>query len=112
FAMKLKQCLIVIGTFWPTIALAAGDTFVTGNRLLDECSRRSEFCTGYIAGLTDEMLLFDVIRKQRTACLPDKVLLGQIIDIAMNHLHAHPESRQYNAGSIITFALMKAFPCN
>ena len=43
--MKLKQCLIVIATFWPTIVLAAGDTFVTGNKLFDECNRHSEFCT-------------------------------------------------------------------
>ena len=110
--MKLKQCLIVISTFWPTIAVAASDTFVTGNHLLDECSKRSEFCTGYIAGLTDEMLVFDVVNKQRIACLPDKVLLGQLEDIAMNYLRAHPEGRHHNAGSIITFALMKAFPCN
>lgn len=109
--MKLKQWLIIIAASWPTVALSAGDTFVTGNHLLDECSRRSQFCTGYIAGLTDEMLVFDVLNKQRTACLPDTVLLGQLEDIATNYLRAHPEGRHHNAGSTITFALIKAFPC-
>jgi len=58
--MKLKQCLIVIGLLWPLAASAGGDSFFTGNRLFSDCNERSVSRTGYIAGLTDTLMMIDI----------------------------------------------------
>jgi hypothetical protein len=110
--MLFRQCLIVIATScWPLIA-SAGDSFVTGNRLFDYCNERSESCTSYIAGVTDALLMIDIAMNKHMVCIPDKVLLGQATDVAVNYLRSHPEKRQFSAASMVTVALTQAFPCN
>ncbi len=111
--MKLKQCLIIICTFWPIAAFSAGggDTFYTGNRLFDYCKEKSNSCSSYIAGVVDTLMVVDAVTHTRLICLPDNVLLGQAVDVTVNFLRAHPEHRQVNAASMAVVALTTAFPC-
>ena len=96
--MKLKQCLIIIGTLWPIAAFSAGDAFYTGNRLYDYCEKRPESCTDYIAGVVDTLMLMNVATQTKWICPPDNVVLGQMVDVTVNYLHAHPEKRQSQCG--------------
>jgi len=110
--MRLKQCLIVVGTFWPIAAFSAGDSFYNGNRLLDYCERKSESCTSYIAGIVDTLMAVNFVTKNPIICLPDNVQLGQAVDVTVNYMRAHPEKRQVSAASMAFVALTRAFPCS
>ena len=110
--MKLKHCLIIIGTLWPIAAFSAGDTFYTGNRLYRYCTEGSKSCTSYIAGIVDTLMVVNVVTQNKMICLPDNVELGQAVDVTVNYLRAHPATRHVNAASMAFVAGAKAFPCN
>jgi hypothetical protein len=110
--MKLKQCLIIVGTFWPIAAFSAGDTFYTGNRLYDFCREKSPSCADYIAGVVDTLMVMNHATPGNWICPPNNMELGQAIDVTMNYLRAHPEKRQVNAASMAFTALIRAFPCD
>jgi hypothetical protein len=111
-AMKLKQCLIIIGTFWPIAAFSAGDSFYTGNRLFGYCEEKSLSCTDYIAGIVDTLMVMNVVTQNKMICPPNNIELGQAVDVTVNYLRAHPEKRQVSAASMAFVALTRAFPCN
>ena len=91
--------------------------FLSGNRLLDICDQsHSALCIGYIAGIADAMgtSLADGSHPAVAgwqACFPQGVSGGQVRDVAINYLQAHPEQRQLSAASLVAHALSEAFPC-
>ena len=91
------------------IAAAALTSFDTGNSLLRECQDDSMVlaCTGYITGATDLMAFTSY-----PICVPKGVDRGQLRDIVVKDLVAHPEGRQSPAGLLIIKALGDAFPCS
>jgi hypothetical protein len=105
------RALFVAGvTLWPLAALGA-DTFLTGNMLYDRCAASTISCSDYISGVVDTLLMVGKVKKLPLIC-PGNIELGQAVDVTVNYLRAHPESRQYNAASVAIVALTKAFPCN
>ena len=89
--------------------LAASGSFVTGNQLYEDCTReKTQICLGYIVGVVDGYL---ALRTNPVICIPAKVTMGQINDIAVTYLTDHPEKRQYTADSLVLASLIQAFPC-
>jgi hypothetical protein len=86
--------------------------FFTGNRLYDYCSEHSRDCTSYVAGVVDALLAVGTAKNDPFICPPDKIELGQAVDVVMNYVRSHPEKRQFSAASMATVALVRAFPCN
>jgi hypothetical protein len=46
-----------------------------------------------------------------TACVPDGVSAGQLVEVVKKWLREHPENWHYGADSLVAAALQEAFPC-
>jgi hypothetical protein len=85
-------------------------SFFTGNSILALCQGANpEFCMGYVTGIADALSNGPV--GDWRACCPANVANGQVRDIAVRYLVAHPETRHLVAGSLVAHALAEAFPC-
>jgi hypothetical protein len=89
-------------------------TFVSGNQLLELCNGSMAQCQAYVAGAVDAMSTAGAITgtfAEFRICMPHDVVLGQLVDVILNDLRAHPEILQLNAASEAAYALQQAFPC-
>ena len=86
---------------------------VTG--LLETCAPvQTPTCYAYVEGVVDALQsTFSAPRMQQHAlfCLPQGVISRQLVDIAINYLHDHPEQRHNVASANVALALANAFPC-
>ncbi|MFG6572302.1 Rap1a/Tai family immunity protein [Sulfitobacter sp. 1A13353] len=96
-------------------APATAQSFMTGNKLLDNCdSINPSYCGGYIVGVFDAAL--PVIEEGNTVygftfCAPQEVLAGQIRDVVVQWLQRNPSKRHYAAPSLVMVSLSEAYPC-
>jgi hypothetical protein len=90
-------------------ALAADDAvhgFFDGNDLLRWCTSKDALCTGYVAGVSDELS-----RNGPTVCRPEHVTVEQLRELVTRYLERHPEERQLQASSLVVGAMRDAWPC-
>ena len=86
-------------------ACNAGDTFSTGE------------CVGYIGGVYDAGKVLDRGTKKRqwnggwTACVPEGVKAGQLMEVVKKWLREHPSEWHLGAGGLVAAAFDEAFPC-
>jgi len=82
--------------------------FEDGNTLYAKCNENQRiYCMGYVTGVAD------LLQGQNTngVCLPQGVVVGQLVDVVKKFLKEHPETRHFTATSEIQVALEGAFPC-
>jgi hypothetical protein len=100
---------------------AAGG-YISGQRLNELCSDESTsfnegLCWGYIAGVYDAGKALDTATNKRqwsagwTACVPDGVLAGQLVEVVKKWLREHPSEWHLGAGGLVAAAFDEAFPC-
>lgn len=105
-----------------------GSGFRSGNDLLRLCDPNSLRPPDYRAPNGDPLYKYDeAYRNNQTSCLayivgvsdtsvwlkiPDNVESGQLQEIVVAYLTAHPETREKNAASLVTLALYKFYPAN
>jgi hypothetical protein len=80
----------------------------TGNELLSQCLAQdamSVVCVAYVRGVVDTMQIIGGM------CIPD-VVIGQVRDVGIRYLIAHPESRQRAAMLLLSAAIKEAWPCS
>ena len=89
--------------------------FVTGDDLYRWCAEAITeaggiFCQGYVEGIADVLGAGNTINGYR-ACLKPGTTVGQVMDIAKQHLAKHPQDRGAAADGFVARALEEAFPC-
>lgn len=89
-------------------ATSAHAQFYTGNKLHQECQKRTVFSLGYNTAVAD----WAITELRKGVCMPDQVTVGQVTDIICGYLTKHPENRHDPAHFLGAQALMEAFPCN
>jgi hypothetical protein len=110
-------CLLALSLAMPAPALAKAGTLSVwdGNELLDACSRTDYLrflCMGYVTGVRDGgELHFGPDVTWRKFCSPSNVLNGQLVDVVVTYLRAHPDRRQVSAQTIVLLAFNEAWPC-
>jgi hypothetical protein len=81
----------------------------SGNDLVADCQLKipvaEGYCYGYVHGAHDALGMITEF------CSPDDVVGKQLVDIVMKYLKENPENLHYNAASLVTSALIRAFPC-
>ena len=82
-----------------------------GSVLLEDClkpagSSGRGYCLGYVTGVANALLLI-----AGDACVPERTTRGQMVDVAVRYLQAHPETRHHLAAALVRAALVEAFPC-
>ena len=110
--LALGMVLCVVGAAVPTRGFAS---FQNGNTLWADCNGKADdwfikgYCAGYISSISDA-LDGNAIDGYR-ACLPNGVTIGQVQDVVVKWLRAHPEKRHFQAAGLVAQALEDAFPC-
>jgi hypothetical protein len=87
----------------------------TGNGLLEACTSIPEMqiaCIEYVSGVADGASAVQREARSRSVCIPRDAQLGQMKDVVVNYLQAHPEIRQNHSGELVLDALQRAFPCS
>ena len=89
--------------------------FLDGNRLWQFCSAprgslQFGFCSGHISGVADALTAYGRLGGYR-ACIPDRVQVEQVVDVAIQDLRVNPSRRHLTAASLTARALAEAFPC-
>jgi hypothetical protein len=87
--------------------------FFSGNQLYEYCQREASLvCLGYVMGVADTIADASSAGDMTTRICPDRgVNPGQMMDVVVNFLRAHPERRHQAAPGIVAAALVEAFPC-
>jgi hypothetical protein len=82
-----------------------------GNQLYADCTGDlvgQAVCVGYVRGVYDRDRWSDA---SSYICAVDGVTTGQLVDVVVQYLKAHPEKRDFRAGGLVLFALRDAWPC-
>jgi hypothetical protein len=92
---------------------AQANSFKTGNDLLQYCEDASQpVCTAYIMGVVDSISVYQqVTSAPKFACVPTHVTAGQVRDIVVRYLKAHPQDRHLTASGEVIMALKEVWPC-
>ena len=94
--------------------------FITGQTLNEMCNAgplEQIQCAGYIQGVYDAGIVIDKATDKRqwdgrwTACVPDSVLAGQLVEVVKKWLREHPAEWHYTAASLVANAFYEVFPC-
>lgn len=121
-----------------TLAGAGRADNLTGNKVLEICEAddpvQYSLCAGYMIGLNegehygamqaniiemkvrgipapDNEQLNTLIGLSIGYCPPENAQIGQLVEVAINYLSRHPETRHNSARSLIVTAWAEAFPC-
>jgi len=124
----MKYAIIVLALVGVLAQPTAAIADVTGNAMLKGCES-PHVCRSYAMGwrnaheytaimgwtklgLPPEKAVNAMRRASPTGvCIPKIVTSGQLGDILLKHLRAHPETRHRPIAVITPSAFMKAFPC-
>jgi hypothetical protein len=103
-----KHLVVVAALFWSSSSLAQG--FLHGDDLYKFCRTGDETlerttCIGFIIGAVD------ALTETHEVCLPKDVVGKEVVDIVINYLLSHPETRANPAATEIDAAL-KRYHCN
>jgi hypothetical protein len=87
--------------------------FVFGRELYEWCKESSRpTCITYVMGISDELVSLQATGKlKKRYCSPAQVTGGQLADVVLRSLHDHPERQHLPAASVVSYALIDAFPC-
>jgi hypothetical protein len=88
-------------------------SFQTAGDLHQWCRAGSRpMCMAYVMGISDEMnVMQEAGLLPKRYCSPFEVTGEQVADTATKYLESHPESHPIAAGTVVTNALLDAFPC-
>lgn len=100
---------LVFAALFATLDVRA--EFYSGNDLHEYCTSTNNLqqglCRGFVVGVFDTRVRLDF-------CSPEgatPITVGQVEDIVKRYLNSFPELRHKLAYSLVTAALIAAFPC-
>jgi hypothetical protein len=125
--------LILAASGLCVLALAPLDSdAVTGNQLQGYCGTVAElmagrkvyndfeagrclgYADGFISGVTAERSAQQALGRppsRQLFCIPNGVTTGQAVQVSLRYLQQHPADLHMDAGDLLYFAFMDAFPC-
>jgi hypothetical protein len=108
--MRLSHVRVtaLVALLWCSSSFAQG--FLHGDELYAFCTKAKQTpqkatCAGFIIGVVD------ALTGTHDICLPKEIIGQQVMDIVVDYLREHPETRQNTAASEVGAAL-KRFRCN
>jgi Rap1a immunity proteins len=89
----------------------------TGNDWVTDCGSKSDWrrtsCYMYARGLADGLAVWQIISPETaTACIDEKVISQQLVDVGLAYIKAHPATRADYAGTLLSFAFIEAWRCH
>ncbi len=88
---------------------------VTGNAILDRCTKQSdsdqEYCLAWMRLAFDNGKSLKAIVPKLQDCIPLEVDDTQLRDVAIEYLRSHPKDRHLAATILVAQAFSEAWPC-
>jgi hypothetical protein len=101
----MKRLLIALTA---ALAFSAQAQFINGNMLLKKMNSDTwteiGFAQGYVTGVADS---YD----GELFCIPERVNVGQLVDLAKSYIVNNPKDRHRHAGALVAIAFVEVFPC-
>jgi hypothetical protein len=107
--------LRILGVLALIAGQANGQTFVSGNMLLEDCEGGEfpkVYCLGYVVGALDMATQQGNGIKGWTFCTPEGVTQAQVMGITILWLKRNPKDRHVAAANSILRAMNEAYPCD
>jgi hypothetical protein len=99
---------LILTTCLTALSFCASAQFIDGNSLFRDMNStvlsENMFALGYITGVVDA-------HDGEKFCTPDNASAGQLRDVVKALLEVRPEYRHYSADTLVTAAMVIAFPC-
>ena len=113
--MKRIIVLALVICAVPMTARPQSVSNLSGNQLYQQCnaarySAYRFFCVGYVVGFRDGVGR-ERSGEAKDVCIPASVSNEQLSDVVLRALKNAPETRHKYAGSLVTDAFAKAWPC-
>ena len=117
--MKYLLMVVLLFSFEQSNAVNV-TSYVFGNELLDFCGAginktnalKGNMCNGYIMGIVDSHAVLSAWDgTEMRFCLPESLVISQLVRIVTKHLQENPGKLHLSAGSLVSNALSLAFPC-
>ncbi|MFZ4382868.1 MAG: Rap1a/Tai family immunity protein, partial [Sandarakinorhabdus sp.] len=120
-SVRVETALIIAFLAFSMLsASATAGYFQDGNKLYRVCTAEKgeasyfqdiAFCTGYIAGVIDQIELSSEYTKNSSqACTPENATQGQLRDILIKYLRNNPEKRNLAGSTLVVLSMLEAFP--
>lgn len=84
--------------------------YLEGNLVLERCEGADAYDIGFCRGAA--LAFSDAMEHQGTVCQPEGTDGQQVIDVLVNYLKAHPESRHRAAYELAEQAFPQVWPCS
>lgn len=118
----MLRALICLGVTLGAIATPVAAFAFTGADLIKLCARTDvasrHYCGGYVLGAADGVYnTIEAIggttgpRVGQYFCLPASTKPQQLVDAVRKYVAENPNAASYNASTIVSLGLGKAFPC-
>jgi Rap1a immunity proteins len=108
---------LLIATVATVVSFNACADVLSGNEWLADCSANENFrklaCLRFAEGVANGIALWaGSSRANAPMCLPDGgVSTGQVQDVGVRYVRAHPEIRHLPAATLLLAAFKEAWPC-
>jgi len=107
---------ILAGTSAPPLVSPAGAYFLDGDELTNHCSITTAderfdpaICVTYIMGAYDAYM-FQRLARNQPRCTPRTLTAGQLREVVLAYLLAHPDNRQMDASALVWNAIIDKWP--
>ena len=85
---------------------------ISSREILAHCAKRSEWCKGYILGMTDAMLDAEAMKQPiGRFCLPEGTYTSDVTSAVFEHLKTAQSQARGEGAFMIMNALHTKFPC-
>jgi hypothetical protein len=100
--------LVLLALLFSGVARA---DWITGSTFLDHCSHELDWCLGYVSGVADTDVQFKEFVPQMAFCPPSGITKGQLGEVAIKYLKAHPADLHLPSSALLLSAFKEAYPC-
>jgi hypothetical protein len=92
---------------------AAGEAaFLSGEQLQELCKGVDASCTAYLMGVLDALNLMESRSGGGSAFCAPEITSDEVTDVVRKHLERHPARWESPAATLVTEAMVEAFPCD
>ena len=81
------------------------------NRCIETSTDSASFCFAYIAAVYDRVRAYETWLSIREFCIPADTPQGELRDVVVAHIEAHPNDRLGQGASVVIRALKEHYPC-
>lgn len=115
----MRRALVLLVVLAAMRPVPASAQFYTGNKVYTECTADENaatynvaraLCLGFVVGVYDVVVPLIRSSGESALCVPDGVTLGQVTDVVIKYLRDNPAKRNNPAASLVTEALLEAWP--